>query len=431
MAWIETGLPTTVPARSPQAVRAIPLEREEDAVVAPWLVERLETPEALEPIRDEWNDLLRTSWSDCLFLTWEWLHTWWKHSAHDRELAVHTVRYGRDLLGVAPFMVGSSRSCPGVDVRAAQFLGSGNVGSDYLDLIVRPARRAQTIAALAEALAGARRVVDLTQLRLGVSSARELADRLERRGWRSLRARTAICPYIALEGHTFESYLETLGPSHRYNFRRRLRQLHRGFEVRLQRVETEAERREAIEVLMGLHHGRFSTRGGSDAFHTPALIAFHRELSEVALRRGWLRLFVLRLDGRPAAALYGFRYGTRFLFYQAGFDAAFAKHSVGLVTMGLAIQAAIEEGVREYDLLHGDEQYKSLWARSTHELERIELFPPTAAGLAHRLLRRGARTARRRLLSMAAMRSAAMREVRGRWPFSNTPQESIECSDTR
>jgi CelD/BcsL family acetyltransferase involved in cellulose biosynthesis len=217
-----------------------------------------------------------------------------------------------------------------------------------------------------------------------------------------------VCPYILLEGHSFESYLEGLGSSHRYNFRRRLRQLQRGFAMRFECARTEEERRQALEILFQLHQQRFEDRGGSDAFHTPALVAFHREISEIALRRGWLRLYVLRLDGRPAAALYGFHYGGRFLFYQAGFDAAFAKHSVGLVAMGLAIQAAIGEGAREYDLLHGDEPYKSLWARSRRELERIELFPPTTAGHTHRLLRRGARAAWRRVLGVAAASSMVL-----------------------
>jgi CelD/BcsL family acetyltransferase involved in cellulose biosynthesis len=147
--------------------------------------------------------------------------------------------------------------------------------------------------------------------------------------------------------------------------------------------------------LFRLHHDRFVDRGGSDALHTEALRDFHRELSAIALARGWLRLFVLRLDGRPAAALYGFRYKSSFLFYQAGFDRDFTRHSVGLVAMGLAVRSAIEEGAREFDLLHGDEGYKSLWARSWRELERIELFPPTAAGLAHRWLRQGVRGVRR------------------------------------
>ncbi|HVR28424.1 MAG TPA: GNAT family N-acetyltransferase [Thermoanaerobaculia bacterium] len=389
---------TGFPALSAPAARASGVEPGETSLLSPWRVERLSTTEALEPMREEWSTLLRTSWSDGLFLTWEWLYTWWKHCRpDDGELAVYAVRYGCDLLGLAPFLVGPSRSCPPIAASAFQFLGGGSVGSDYLDLVVRPARRVQTVAALAATLDAGRRVVDLVQVRREQSSAQALAELLERRGWRTLRRTTHCCPYISLEGHTFESYLESLGPSHRYNFRRRLRQLERGFELRFDRVRTEEERREALEILLRLHHGRFAQRGGSDAFHTPELIAFHRELSALALERGWLRLFVLRLDGRPAAALYGFRYQDRFLFYQAGFDSAFTRHSVGLVTMGLAIRAAIEEGIREYDLLHGDEPYKSLWASSRRELERIELFPPTAGGVLHRLLRRAARIARRTL----------------------------------
>ena len=430
MAWIDSGVPTAVPALSAGTMRPVPLEPEQEAVVAPWIVERIETSEALEDIREEWNDLLRTSWSDCLFLTWEWLHTWWRHCADGQRLAVHTVRYGRDLRGIAPLMVGSTRSCPGVAAESMQFLGGGHVGSDYLDVIVRPARRAQTLAALAESLHASRRVVDLAQLRLDSSSASDLAQRLEARGFRVLRRATAVCPYIPLDGHTFESYLETLGSSHRYNFRRRLRQLQRGFDVRFQRVQTREELREAFEILLRLHHERFEPRGGSDAFHTPALVAFHREFSQTALDRGWLRFFVLRLDGRPAAVLYGFRYGARFLFYQAGFDEAFAKHSVGLVTMGLAIQAAIEEGAREYDLLHGDEPYKFLWTRSERELERIELFPATAAGVAHRLLRVGWRQARRRLPRLAAAGRVASRELRAKLALS-TDREEVECSAKR
>ena len=398
MASIDSRMrPASLPAPPRPATSAAAVEPEEAVVLSPWSVERLSTAESLEPIREEWNELLRTSRSDCLFLTWEWLHTWRKHCAPNAELSVHVVRYGRDLLGIAPLLAGPSRSCPPIAARALQFLGGGSVGSDYLDLIVRPARRNETVAALAATLAADQRIVDLVQVRRDASSAQALAELLERRGWRTLRGTTHCCPYINLEGHTFESYLESLGSSHRYNFRRRLRQLERGFEVRFDRVWTEDERREALEILLRLHLGSFAERGGSDAFHTAELVAFHAELSAIALERGWLRLYVLRLDGRPAAALYGFRYGSRFLFYQAGFDSEFARHSVGLVAMGLAIRAAIEEGVGEYDLLHGDEPYKALWARSRRELERIEAFPPTAAGRAHRLLRRGWRTALRNL----------------------------------
>src|SRR6185503_3136994 len=121
---------------------------------------------------------------------------------------------------------------------------------------------------------------------------------------------------------------------------------------------------------------RRSSRGGSDAFHTPALLSFHDEMTRLALQKDWLRLFTLWLDDEPAASLYGFRYKSVFYFYQTGFDPRFNEFSVGLVTMGLAIKSALEEGAEQYDLLHGAERYKFHWASETRELGQLEFYPP-------------------------------------------------------
>ena len=177
-----------------------------------------------------------------------------------------------------------------------------------------------------------------------------------------------------------------MSAAQRYNFRRRLANLKKRFALRFETVISESRRREVLPLLVALHHKRHRQTGGSDAFHTPALVAFHEELSRWALERGWLRLFVMWLDGRAAASLYGFRYGPTFFFYQSGFDPEFEKQSVGLVTLGLSIQSASEEGVEEYDLLHGDEPYKFHWAREARDLIQVELYPPSAGGrLCHRV----------------------------------------------
>jgi CelD/BcsL family acetyltransferase involved in cellulose biosynthesis len=112
----------------------------------------------------------------------------------------------------------------------------------------------------------------------------------------------------------------------------------------------------------------------------PGLPAFHDEASRLALERGWLRLFVLWLGDAPAAALYCFRYRDVFSFYQSGFDPRFAQLGVGLVAMGLAIRGALQEGALEFDLLHGEEPYKFLWAKATRPLEGITAFPASAHG---------------------------------------------------
>ena len=48
--------------------------------------------------------------------------------------------------------------------------------------------------------------------------------------------------------------------------------------------------------------------------------------------------------------------------------------------MGLGIRSAIEEGVEEYDLLHGNEEYKSHWSRESRDLARLGVYPPGVMG---------------------------------------------------
>jgi len=373
----------------------------------PWRVERVERLGAeadLERLRGEWNELLAASRADTLFLTPEWLLTWWRHLGGGLEPALLAVRRGGRLAALAPLAVGRGRSRPWPP--ALRFLGTGEVGSDYLDVVVRAGAEPEALAALADHLDRERRPVELAQLPRVGSAAALLAGMLERRGWRALERVTGVCPWIDLAGRSWDDYLAELGSSHRANFRRRLRKLERRFAVHFERADSPQELEEAFEAFLRLHRARWAGRGGSDALDGSAVAGFHRELTRRALDRGWLRLYLLRLDDRPAAALYGFLYRGRFLFYQSGFDPAFAEHGVGLVTMGLAIREAIAEGAREYDLLHGDEPYKFLWAGRRRELVRLELYPPTVAGglrlagrLAGRRPLRAARSAARRALS--------------------------------
>src|SRR5207245_508337 len=193
-----------------------------------------------------------------------------------------------------------------------------------------------------------------------------------------------VCPFIDLSSHSWHAYLATLGSNHRYNFRRRLRNLEKSYRVRFERAESEEECRAALQHVINLHLRRWNLRGGSDGFHTERLLTFHQDFSTLALKKGWLRLRVLTLDGRPAGAFYGLRYRDKYYFYQSGFDETFLRQSVGLVTIGLTIKEAIEEGADEYDLLHGDESYKFLWTSEVRPLSRFELYPPGVIGRMHR-----------------------------------------------
>jgi len=334
-------------------------------------VEVVETADGFTRLRDEWTTLLASSPSNGLFVSWEWLHTWWTHLSEGAAPFIVTVRHFGELVAIAPLMRRPGR----VFRPPLSVIGCGDVGSDYIDVIARRGIEELASRAVARMLTDRGLVVELPRLRC-TAVALHMADVLGREGWTRAECTTDRSPYIPLAGVTWDQYLGTLSGEHRYNFKRRLRNLHKAHVVRFEQIAEDADREAALDVLIHLHNRRWSGRGGSTAFHKPELIRFHHAISKLALERGWLRLFVLRLDDRPAAALYGFTYNARFYFYQSGFDDAFARLSVGLVTMGLAIGAACAEHVDEFDMLHGEEPYKFLWAQQTHELVSLEMSPP-------------------------------------------------------
>lgn len=364
-------------------------------------VETISDIHEFESLRDEWNSLLRDSRSDSLFLTWEWLFTWWKVLGAHFKLNIVRVRSGSTLLALLPLFRGQANALK-FQPACLEFLGSGAAGSDYLDFIVKRDIETEVLEHVGQVLLKNKQAVQLSHCLKGSSAVSFLLHSWKVADAQSRRQHIGTCPFIVLSGHTWDSYLASLGSEHRYNFKRRLKNLQAKFVMRLEAVQDEEGRKTALENLIRLHNLRRSSLNGSEAFNTPALCSFHDELSRIALQKTWLRLYTLWLDGRPAASLYGFYYKRIFYFYQSGFDPAFKEFSVGLVIMGLAIRCAIEEGAIEYDFLHGAEPYKFLWTKRVRHLDRLELYPPGLEGRIWKIFREsndGMRVMARKMLS--------------------------------
>jgi CelD/BcsL family acetyltransferase involved in cellulose biosynthesis len=351
-------------------------------------IQRIQDISGFEALRPHWDGLLSASGANNPFLTFEWLHAWWTNLRGNATLQTIAVWSDDELIALAPLM---SRRSPRWFTRL-EFLGTGHAGSDYLDLIVRRGRESEALDSLAEFIASKRQTLRLEHVP-EISLAAQVARRLQDCGWTTSIVPNGICPVIDLAEHTWESYLAARGRAHRANVRRRMRALGEPLDTAFERVTTDAQRKEALSALFAFHEWRFRTEGGSTAFLTPALRAFHQDATRQALERGWLRMYVLRLNGVPASVMYGFAYNGQFYFYQHGFDARYRDQSIGLVLMALTIRAAFDEGLHTFDMLWGAEPYKRLWATDERRLNQIRAFPAHVGGWLHH----GVVAARRRL----------------------------------
>ena len=351
-------------------------------------------------LREEWTALLAASDSANLFLTWEWLNSWWKHLAGSRRLLLLAVRDRAGLAGLAPFAVHPPRPGRLIPVRAIEFLGTGMAGSDYLDVIARRGSEAPVAAAVARHLLACGLPVFMHQVAADRSVAAQVVENLGDAGWFVEQAGGDICPYVDYRGG-WDDYYDALGHYHRRSLARERRRAERSHDLRFSLAATEEERTAALDGFVRLHRRRWQDAGGSQALSEPGILAFHDEISRRALARGWLRLYSLDFDAVPAAAVYGFAHEGRFYYYQSGFDPRFSRFSAGRMCLESSMKAAADEGLAEFDLLHGAEPYKFLWTRTWRELSSYQAYPPTAAGYSARRLA-AARAGLKRLLRRGA-----------------------------
>jgi CelD/BcsL family acetyltransferase involved in cellulose biosynthesis len=113
----------------------------------------------------------------------------------------------------------------------------------------------------------------------------------------------------------------------------------------------------------------------------PATAVFYRDLARWGAQRGWLRLAFLRVGGRPLAFELAFEHGGIVSVVKGGYDEAAARHGPGVVLLRELLEDAFGRGVREIDLLGGDEPYKLRWAHDTRARSTVTTFRATPAAM--------------------------------------------------
>jgi len=320
-------------------------------------VDVIDSEEGLIEIAQEWSNLLPRSHNDTIFLTFEWLSTWWKHFKDNRELRVLTARNeDGELIGIAPLMIYRRRLLSLLSLKVMEFLGSGH--SDYLDFILLKGREEEILGAFFRYLRehgdewDLLDLVDIPEDSMTLRYVRKLTlkhmDRIEN-----------VCPYITLP-KSWDSFLLSLPKKRRRNFQYYLRRLKRDFSFQFGTVGG-GDLQEKIDRLYSLHESRWRTKGTLGVFSDRKFAQFHRDIILKSFERGWLRLYYISLNGNIVSVLYAFRYGQRICYYQSGFDPEYSKYSLGTITIGCCIESAISEGVKEFDFLRGDEPYKYDW----------------------------------------------------------------------
>jgi len=312
-----------------------------------------------DAIASEWNQLYDNSYAQVPFLRWNYLRSWWQTlgggewEPDQTQLAIITAREADQLIGIAPLFISAKEKFE----PALRFLGSVEV-SDYLDFITLPDRLEEFLVGLltfiftCQALPA--KALDLYNLMESSPTQSELQNACTKIGWSFSTARLMPAPYIPL-AETFEAYLATLDKKQRHEIRRKLRNAEARHQTAWYTVnEKDALTTEMDAFITMMHNDHRKV----EFLQNPAMLQYLHDFARAAFEDELLRLSFLTIDNHKAAAFLSLVTPQKLWVYNSAWEPAFASSSPGWVLLAKEIEWAIAQGIREVDMMRGDEDYK-------------------------------------------------------------------------
>ena len=323
-----------------------------------------------------WNGLLARSASKTIFLTWQWVRSWWEIYGPAYRLYLIAVHTGDgELVGLAPFKLRQKkRLFAARPLTVLEFIGWGErVTPEYLDIIIKTGLEADVLPLIIDNVRK-NDMIDVFDLKPISGKTRNLSG-IENltggKGCSFIVDDYSSCPVTRLPD-SWPAYLSSKSK----NFRKKMKEFERiamrDLDFRVELCHDPDDVESSFNTLIALHKKRWGRQ--SKAFLSRRYIEFHKTVARKFLEKDGLRLFTIFDGDRAVASLYCLYYGDHYYYYQSGRDVGYSKYRLGLVVINKAIQHAISEGAAVFDFLTGEEKYKFRWADAIYRNKNLKYY---------------------------------------------------------
>lgn len=210
-----------------------------------------------------------------------------------------------------------------------------------------------------------------------------------------------LSPYIDVETD-WETYEKTLRAKWRKELRRTGRRLQELGEVGVEMHNGLTGLAGLLEECFRVESLQWKGRKGTAIASRPRTKAFYEEIAARAAERGWLRLWLLRLDGDAIAFALDLVVADAYYGLKVGYDPERSRLSPGILLQDDTVRYSFENGLRRFEFLGADEPYKLNWTKTCRRLSSVHAFARDLRGTAWWLKRTVLRPAVKKLRGDAA-----------------------------
>ena len=328
-------------------------------------------------IAEEWDAFLEASTNNTIFLTYEWLISWWDaFGTESRSFYFLVVRNtANGIVGAFPLQVVTLRVGLCLPLKLLVFLGRGWHDSKVVDYTtfmmppVLPGFESQVYGAVAAYLVVHGDEWDLCALANLLSrhpTTPILESELKTR-FKTKRLKQEDNYVINLSA-TYEDFLKSLSQNQRRQLTMRAKRIQKDYDAKFTLITREDQIEDYLRDYYLLVNERHQWKPNRSQE------VFMGHLCRNLARRGWLRSYLLVLNGAPAVTQFGFAYGRKYYLYKAAFSPTFAASSPGTALSAFALRNEIEQGSTEFDFLVGYYDYKQYWSNEVRDMDYLMVF---------------------------------------------------------
>jgi len=348
-----------------------------------------------EALQESWGRLYESSTRANIFVSWDWLFTWWSifSQADERDLFILCFYDQNHLVGIAPFQIERKYPHAYIQGRTLRFLASGehiedSITTPFVDLLVKEGYEYAVMKTLEAKVLDYQQRWDFAEFDFLLQGS--LIARCFQGGDTRVKQQTYHYGYRyqVPQYPDQASYLHSLPRRWQKDYRKKNRLLHKDGVMRLQSATVE-DAEDALCLLKEMHHDRWSSRADFLIFDSPKFFEFHRQILHRLLPQGKAQLRTLYLDDQPLSSYYAFEDKGQVHYYQSAFFHEKANRYMPLFYMvcneigeamkqGLRFDFMFDESSRSYKqqqyAAESTAMYRLVWTPSRYRLGLFSLY---------------------------------------------------------
>lgn len=326
---------------------------------------------AFKDLKDEWNSLLQKSHANTIFLTWEWLYTWWEVFGNGGELFIITVRNDKeDLVGLAPLFIKKTKYYK-FPVKEMTFIGVGH--SDRQDFIISE-NDPEIIREIIEKIYENKNRCNIVHFEQ-IPDNSLLASIKFDGGFQPEIELGSLCPFLKIE-NDWGKYFNSLDRKFRYDIKNKIKQLNKlgTWEFKLTRKEKDKD--DLISFMENIEIKSKKTKTEKTFFSVEKNKYFLSNFLKISEENNWIAFSTLTINGNPLTYSLGFIFGDRFYGYSTAYDINYYKYAPGKIVINETIKWFFDNKnvIKMFDFSRGGTDIKAKWTSEVQKHLRIVFF---------------------------------------------------------